>query len=84
MFMVVNVPYTVTIDPRENCISCCNCHTNCPEVFELNADDGSSQIKEDYRIDNEISKGSITDSLEECVRLAEDLCPVSIIYVERE
>jgi ferredoxin len=82
--MVINVPYTVTINPRENCISCCNCHTNCPDVFELNSDDGLSQIKEDYRIEGKIGKDSIPASLEDCVRLAEDLCPVSIIYVEKE
>ena len=82
--MVINVSYTVTIDPRDNCISCCNCHTNCPEVFELNENDGFSQIKEDYRISGKNEKGSISASLEECVRLAEDLCPVSIIHVEKE
>lgn len=73
----------VTIYPRENCIACCNCHTNCPEVFEPNADDGLSQIRKGYRLDAaSLGEGIIPDSLEECVRLAEDLCPVTIIHVE--
>jgi ferredoxin len=76
--------YKVIIDPRENCISCCNCHTNCPEVFETNDDDGLSQIVEKYRVKREVDTGSIPDALEECVRLTEDLCPMSIIYLEQE
>lgn len=74
--------YKVTIEPRENCISCCNCHTNCPDVFELNPDDGLSQIKEEFRYNFDSNNmGDVPDALEECVRVAEDLCPVTIIHV---
>jgi len=77
--------YRVTIDPRENCIACCNCHTNCPEVFELSPDDGLAQIRAEHRPDGPSpGEGAVPDSLEECVRLAEDLCPVAIVHVEKQ
>ena len=73
----------VTID-RENCISCCNGHTNCPDVFELNTGDNQSQIRRPYRIkEGLLGEGVVPDSLEGCVRTAEDLCPVGIIHVIR-
>lgn len=73
----------VTIDPRDNCIACCNCHTNCPDVFELNVDDGLSQIKEGYRLNTEsLGEGEVPSSLGECVHIAEDLCPTAIIHIE--
>ena len=75
--------FQVTID-REMCIACCNCHTNCPEVFELNPDDGLSQIKGLYRTgESSIGEGSVPDSLGDCVKTAEEICPVSIIYVTK-
>jgi ferredoxin len=73
---------TVSIDPRENCIMCCNCHTNCPDIFETSVVDGKSQVKEEHRVSDDISKGMVEKDLEDCARLAESLCPVSIIYVE--
>lgn len=73
---------SVVIEPRENCIMCCNCHSNCPEIFETSDVDGKSQIREEHRVDNEIDKGAVDKALEDCVRIASDLCPVSIIYVE--
>jgi ferredoxin len=73
---------SVIIEPRENCIMCCNCHTNCPEIFETSEEDGKSQIIETYRVDGDIARGMIGVSLEGCARTAEDLCPVSIIFVE--
>jgi len=74
----------VTID-RENCIACCNCHTNCPDVFELNPNDGLSQIKSQYRHDDTpLGEGSVPDSLGDCARVAEELCPISIINVIKQ
>lgn len=73
---------SVSIEPRENCIMCCNCHTNCPEIFELSEEDGLAQIREAHRGDGDIARGMVDESLESCARTAEDLCPVSIIFVE--
>ncbi len=73
--------YRVTIDPREDCIMCCNCHTNCPEVFELSDEDGLAQIRGEHRAGS-LGEGVVEDPLGDCVRLAEDLCPVNIIHVE--
>jgi ferredoxin len=74
---------SVVIDPRENCIMCCNCHSNCPEIFETSEVDGRSQIREEHRVDGEIDQGKVDESLEDCARVAVDLCPVAIIYVEK-
>ncbi|MBS7619883.1 ferredoxin [Candidatus Bathyarchaeota archaeon] len=77
------MPFNVVID-REGCISCCNCHTNCPDVFELSSEDGRSQIKKEFRqLYNDLKKGVVPDSFEECVSFAEDSCPVSIIHVTK-
>jgi ferredoxin len=78
----VKVSVSVVVDPRENCIMCCNCHSNCPEVFETSEMDGKSQIREEHRVDGDIAKGEVDESLLDCARLAVDLCPVSIIFVE--
>jgi ferredoxin len=74
----------VSIEPRENCIMCCNCHTNCPEIFETSNEDGKSQIVKLHRIDGDHARGAVGEDLEDCARLAEELCPVSIIFVESQ
>ncbi len=74
---------SVSIEPRENCIMCCNCHTNCPEIFETSKEDGKSQIRKEHRVDGDLSRGVVGEDLEDCARLAEELCPVSIIIVEK-
>lgn len=77
--------HRVAIDPRENGIACCNRHTNCPEVFELNPDDGLAQIKSEHRLDMEsLDEVDVPNALEDCVRIAEDPCPVAIIHVEKQ
>lgn len=73
---------TVSIEPRDDCIRCCNCHTNCPEVFETSEEDGKSQIVKRYRVDGDPARGVVGEDLEDCARLAEELCPVSVIFVE--
>jgi ferredoxin len=78
----VKMSVSVVIEPRENCIMCCNCHSNCPEIFETSDVDGKSQIREEHRVGDEIDNGVVDESLEDCARVAVDLCPVSIIYVE--
>jgi len=78
------MPYSVSIDPRESCIACCNCHTNCPEVFEMNPD-GFSCIKENYRNDpTSLEEGTVPDNLKDCAEGAANMCPVSIIYVKKK
>jgi len=73
---------SVSIEPREDCIMCCLCHTNCLEIFETSEEDGKSQIVKVLRVDGDPARGLVDDSLEDCARLAEDLCPVSIIFVK--
>ena len=77
------MPFDVAID-RDGCISCCSCHTNCPDVFELSPEDGLSQIKTEYRKGGSLGEGVVPDGLEGCARLAEDLCPVSVIHVAKQ
>ncbi len=72
----------VTID-REECISCGVCYSDCPDVFEENDDDSTSQIVAAYRIDGDPRVGQIPDHLGECAQAAADLCPVEAIRVEK-
>lgn len=77
------MPFKVVID-REDCISCRNCHTNCPDVFESSSEDGRSRIKKEFRQpNNDPKEGVVPDDLEECVSFAKDSCPVSIIHVTK-
>jgi ferredoxin len=56
----------VFIEPRENCIMCCNCHTNCSEIFETSEEDGRSQIKRRYRVNDDPARGVVGEDLEDC------------------
>ncbi len=77
------MPFKVRIDPRDTCISDMVCVSICGEVFEMNDEDGKSQIVEQYRVapDN-LAEGIIPDDLKDCAQEAADSCPVNIIHVE--
>jgi ferredoxin len=78
-----SVPIEVTI-LRPECIACCNCHTECPEVFELDPEDGLSSIRPKYRTDaKDLARGTIPEKLRESVQRAADICPVQIIHVTK-
>lgn len=76
--------FKVLIDPRDECISDGACWALCPEVFEMNEDDGKSQITEGYRVESRIEEGSVPSNLENCIKDAADACPVQIIHVEEK
>ena len=59
----------VIID-RDGCISCANCWTVCPEVFEENPADAKSQVVERYRSGAEPAEGDAPDDLADCVQQA--------------
>jgi len=69
---------------RDECVACMACVALCPDVFEMNEEDGRSQIVEQYRVENNIGKGIIPEKLYECAKNAADSCPVQIITVEEE
>ena len=71
----------VKID-REACTLCAVCWETCPDVFEENPDDGTSQIVEKYRIDGQLDQGEIPDELSECATQAANGCPVEIIHIK--
>lgn len=73
--------FKVTID-RDECISDMACVSLCPEVFEINEEDGKSQIVEKYRVNGNPAEGVVPEDLEDCVKSAAEACPVSIIHVE--
>ena len=59
------------VNPEENCIACCNRHTNSPEVLELQPDRDLSKIGEEYRLDQASpEEGFVSYALETQVRLA--------------
>ncbi len=70
----------VTID-RDGCISCANCWTVCPDVFEENPEDAKSRIVERYRGVTDPGEGEAPAELADCARQAADECPVSVIEV---
>ena len=70
----------VIID-RDGCISCANCWTVCPDVFEENPDDAKSQVVERYRAGAEPAEGDAPDDLADCVQQAAGDCPVAVITV---
>ncbi len=72
----------VTIANRDECIGCGACWGVCPEFFEENLEDGLSQIVEEYRVEGNIAEGRAPEPLSDCVRDAEEVCPVEIIHVE--
>ena len=53
--------FKVTID-RDQCISDGVCWALCPQVFEMNPDDGKSRIVEEYRTDD-IGTGIVPEDL---------------------
>jgi len=71
----------VKID-REECISCGACYAECPEVFEENEDDSLSQITQEYRVDDDIAEGEVSEELHDCVNDAAEGCPVEVIHVK--
>ena len=77
------MPVKVRID-RDQCIADMVCVSLCPDVFEINEEDGKSQIKPQFRIspDNP-AEGQVPDDLKDCVQSAAESCPVNIIHVEQ-
>jgi ferredoxin len=72
----------VTID-RDQCISDMACVSLCPEVFEMNENDGKSSIVAKYRVGGNLGEGEVPVELEDCTKSAAEACPVSIIKVEK-
>ncbi|MBE9391345.1 ferredoxin [Fervidicoccus fontis] len=72
----------ITID-RNTCIGCGVCANLCPDVFELNPNDGKSSIVEKFRVGGDLGAGEVDESLEECANSAAGSCPVSAIKVEK-
>lgn len=67
---------------RDDCTSCANCWTLCPEVFEQNIADDKSQIIEEYRVNDNLREGIVPIEISR-VNDAADQCPVQIIHVEK-
>jgi len=59
-----------TVD-KDLCIACGLCSQTCPEVFELNNDEGYAEVKEEAASCEEAG----------CCEEAADLCPVDAIEV---
>jgi ferredoxin len=70
----------VTIE-RDQCISCGLCWSDCPELFEEDADDGKSRITEKYRVSGDVAAGEAPETLRENAEAAAGACPVGIIHI---
>jgi len=73
--------YKITID-RDQCISDMACVALCPQVFEMNEEDGKSQIVAQYRVGDNLGGGIIPEDLYECAKSGAEACPVQIITIE--
>ena len=72
----------VRID-RDQCIADMVCVSLCPDVFEINEEDGKSQIKAQWRTaPNNLAEGAVPEELRDCVTSAAAACPVNIIHIE--
>lgn len=73
---------TVKIEiDRDGCIQCGRCYNDeCPEVF-AEGGDGTSEVKEPYRVGGDLAKGETPDELLDCANRAADACPVTVIIV---
>ena len=71
----------IVID-RDGCVSCTQCWTLCPHIFEENPTDGKSMIVEAYRSDGDIGAGTVGEEHEACSVEAADACPVAVIRLE--
>jgi ferredoxin len=70
----------ISID-REGCISCGNCWTICPEVFEENPDDNKSEVVPKYRSEVMLGEGQVQKDQEECAKKASADCPAQVIAI---
>ena len=69
----------VEID-QDGCIECGACEEECAEVFELK-DGEKASIVDKYQTDGP-DKGEVSNSLDDCVKSAEDVCPVDVIKID--
>jgi len=79
------MPYRVRVDLNK-CIACGLAWTICDKVFEPDPETGKTIIKSDYKVEetSEYSIGLIPDELYECVKKAEENCPVQAISIEEK
>jgi len=75
------MPAKVKID-RDSCIGCGACIALVPDFFELNQDDGKSQVVEKYRVGGDPASGEAPDNLVNDIKSAAEGCPVNAIKVE--
>ena len=70
---------------REQCIADMVCVSLCPDVFEMNEEDGKAQIAAKWRTDsNNPAEGLVPAELKDCVSAAVEACPVGIIHLEEK
>jgi ferredoxin len=73
---------TVLIEiDRDACIQCGRCYNEeCGEIY-MEGEDGTSEIKEQFRDGGDVSKGKVPDDMLECANKSVEVCPVDAIKV---
>jgi ferredoxin len=68
---------------REDCIGCSACTTVCPEFWSIDVD-GKSRLKGGVQVKSKPGWYELEFSdktTEDCIKKAEDICPVKVIHV---
>lgn len=82
--MEYQLTMTVKIEiDRGGCIQCGKCYNDeCPDVF-AEAEDGTSDVQEEYRMGGDVAKGEAPDDKFDCVAKAAEECPTNVISVSK-
>ncbi len=66
---------------RPECIGCGVCAANCPKFWEMDDNEGKSNLKGAENLDNGSAELEIDDNYLECNMEAAESCPVNVIHI---
>jgi len=73
--------FKITHD-RPNCIGCTACASVCPKFWEMNAEDGKSDLVGATVLENGTTELIVEEKAAEENQNAVDVCPVNVIHIQ--